>query len=99
MTAPSTDNLLSNMEMNMIFDMPPRSSLKNRNSGSIGTNCMFNLETQGRSIFKEMQHLGKLSTILNKFYNINTWSLFLYWSPERTRWNPNLRNMGGLDNK
>lgn len=30
---------------------------------------------------------------------LDTWSHFLYCSPESTRWNPYLRDMEGLDSK
>jgi hypothetical protein len=42
--APSLGSLLSNMEMNMVIDMGPCNSFKNRNSTSVCANCMFNLE-------------------------------------------------------
>jgi len=41
----------------------------------------------------------RINYVGGKCWQSNTWSHFLYCSPERTRWNPYLRDMEGLDNK
>lgn len=77
MNAPSLWSLLSNMEMNMIFDMAPCNSFKNRKSTSVCANCMFNLENTRSNHFQGDQTFSKLSYRFPYLRKIDTWSHFL----------------------